>query len=64
MPLSEGMEAAIAKLAKVTVEKGLDPAKVIKGLIDMAEAINNLTPEQRAQLRKELREVRSVDLDT
>jgi hypothetical protein len=64
MSVSKGLEAAIAKLAKATVEKGLDPAKVIKGLIDMAEAINNLTPEQRAQLREELREVRSVDLDT
>lgn len=64
MPMSEGLEAAIAKLAKVTVEKGLDPGKVVKGLVDMVEAVNSLSPEQRAALREELREVRSADLDT
>lgn len=64
MSVSPELEAALEKLAKVTVEKGLDPGKVIKGLIDMMEAVNNLTPEQREQLRRELREVRSADIDT
>ena len=64
MPISEGMGDALDRLAKVTVEKGLDPGKVIKGLMDMMEMVNNLTPAEREQLREELREVRSAHLDT
>ena len=55
MSISPGLEAAIAKLAKLTVQNGWDPGKVLAGLVQMTKLINELTPEQRAAVRRELR---------
>lgn len=55
MSLTPELEAAIAKLAKVTVEHNLDPGKVIVSLMKLTEWLNSLTPEQRAAVRRELR---------
>jgi len=60
MPISPEGEAAIAKLAKLTVEKGWDPGQVIRGLLDMHEALMKLTPEERAAVRRELRRLRDA----
>lgn len=61
MPISPEGEAAIAKLAKLTVEKGWDPGKVVRGLMDMQAALAKLTPEQRAAVQRALKEARDAD---
>jgi hypothetical protein len=53
-PIPKGLERAIAKLAKNTVEKDLDPAKVLFHLMRMMQAWNTLSQEQRDGIRAEL----------
>jgi hypothetical protein len=53
-PIPEGLERVIAQMAKTTVEKGLDPGKVISEFIRMMQAWNALSQEQRDAIRAEL----------
>jgi hypothetical protein len=62
MAISPGLEAAIARLAKVTVQTGADPGKVIATLIALVRFRNevwpSLTPYQRYAYRVRLRHLR------
>jgi hypothetical protein len=53
--IPEGLEKAIAELAKRTVNEGLDPGRVLAYLMRFLTAWNELTPEQREAVRSELR---------
>lgn len=55
MPLTPKAEEAIARLAKITVEKGWDPAQVIMNLLESVRLLNALEPEMRQQVLAELR---------
>lgn len=53
-PIPKGLEKAIQQLAKDTVEKGLDPGKVIFEFMRMLKAWNALSQDQRDAIRAEL----------
>lgn len=53
--IPEGLQKAIAQLARTTVQQGLDPGKVLARLMRFIEAWNKLSPEQREVVRAELR---------
>lgn len=61
MPLTPRVEEAIARLAKMTAEKGWDPGKVIVMLLEMSGKIGALPPDQRAAVLRELRRMRDAD---
>lgn len=67
MPLSEGLENAIAELARVTVERGADPGKVIEGLLQMVNWRNDvwphLTPHERYAFLVKMRHMREEARD-
>ena len=61
MPISPEGEAAIARLAKLTVKRGWDPGKVVYGLVEGYKALIALPLEQRDAVRKVLSEERDAD---
>lgn len=58
MAISKGTEKALEKLAKLTVERGWDPVRVIVALQKAMEIWNALSPEERRALQRELRKTR------
>lgn len=66
MSVSPGLEAALARLAKVTVETGTDPVKVVQWLMDLVkfreEIWPTLTPQQRYAFRRKVRQA-AEDVD-
>jgi hypothetical protein len=55
MPLTPSAEAAIERLAKLTVERGWDPGRVMQNLADSAQLLASLSPEMRREVIAELR---------
>lgn len=60
--IPEGLEKALRRLAKQTVENGWDPGRVAMGLYRMLQRLSELTPEEREALRKELAHLRNARL--
>lgn len=56
--IPEGLEKALARLAKKTVENNWDPVRVLTALMRGIEWWNSLTPEQRLAIQRALREGR------
>jgi len=56
--IPEGLEKALANLARVTVQRGLDPGKVLHFLMELLrwkrDVWPTLTPEQQHAVRLEL----------
>lgn len=61
MPITPKAEAALERLAKLTVEKGWDPGKVIASLVRQIEIMRHLNPEERRTVIAELRRRGHVD---
>lgn len=60
--VSPGLQAALERLARVTVETGTDPAKVLQWLADIVqfkeEVWPTLTPYQRYAIKTRIRHLR------
>lgn len=61
--IPEGLEKALARLAKQTVQNGWDPGRVAMGLYRMLKAVEALSPEDRQRLREELARLRDARVE-